>query len=360
MMLSEEQRLRYARHITLAEIGERGQKALLNARIFVVGAGGLGSPVLLYLAAAGVKHITLIDDDQIDLSNLQRQVLFTPNDIGKYKVDVAAQRIRELNPDVTTLVIKERLTAANACGFIRESNLVIDGSDNFNTRYVVNDACVKEEKPWVFGSIFRHEGQVTVFNYHNGPTYRCLFPEPPDNIPSCSEAGVLGSLTGIIGSAMATEAIKIITGAGMVASGKLMIFNMLDLEIRSLEFERTAEAEKINLGKKQEVHCVAPFLEIDPNRFNELISSDVLAIDVREDHESLTGIEGAVKIPLSLLESSLDDFKHRKEIIVFCESGIRSRYAGTIINRSHPAIRVYNLTGGMLKYRAYFNAEDPA
>lgn len=352
-MLSKEDQQRYARHLALSEIGAAGQELLLNSKILVVGAGGLGCPVLQYLAAAGIGKIIIIDHDIVDLSNLQRQVLFTQKDIGRKKAEVARDRILQLNPHINVEAVFARLDHLNARKLVQSVDLVIDGSDNFTTRYLVNDACVLENKPWVFGSVLKYEGQLTVFNYQGGPSYRCLFPEVPENVPSCSDAGVLGALTGTIGAMMANEAIKIITGKGYVASGTLHIINLIKMEFQSLEFSRTEEYNKTPELKSEEVICDTEILEVDVLRFNELLIREILTIDLRETYEIQDELQGVLNIPLGELEERSAEWNTHKEVLLFCESGARSKVAAKYIRKSFPDIKIYHLKEGMKNFRAF-------
>ncbi|MCG3174314.1 MAG: Thiosulfate sulfurtransferase GlpE [Myxococcota bacterium] len=243
--LSADQRDRYSRHIMLPEVGETGQKKLLDAKVLLVGAGGLGSPAALYLAAAGVGTLGVIDPDVVDASNLQRQILHSTDMINVPKVESAAKRLKGLNPDVNIIPYQDRLSSQNVMGIFEKFDIVVDGTDNFPTRYLINDACVMLGKPNVHGSIFRFEGQATVYNYQDGPCYRCLYPEPPPPgmVPSCSEAGVLGVLPGIVGSIQAMEAIKIILGKGNVLSGRLLMFDALNMKFREMKLRRDAHCK---------------------------------------------------------------------------------------------------------------------
>jgi len=238
--LNQDQIKRYTRHILLPEVGVTGQKKLLDAKVLVVGAGGLGCPISLYLAAAGVGTIGLVDFDTVDASNLQRQVLFTTEDVGKPKVEVAAKRLKALNPDVKVNTYQVALKSDNIMDILKDYDMIIDGTDNFPTRYLTNDAAVLQKKPNIYGSIFRFDGQVTVFKTPEGPCYRCLYPEPPPpgEVPSCAEGGVMGAMVGTIGAIQATEAIKLITGAGKPAIGKFVIYNSLDMQFRNLKLHK--------------------------------------------------------------------------------------------------------------------------
>src|ERR1035437_5209301 len=263
-MLTKEEINRYSRHIIMPEIGIEGQEKLKQAKVLVVGAGGLGCPVLQYLTAAGVGIIGIVDDDIVDETNLQRQVLYNKEETGKQKADVAAKKLKLQNQNVHLISHILHLTSANALEIISHYDLVIDGSDNFPTRYLVNDACVMLNKPLVFGSIFKFEGQVSVFNYKNGPTYRCLFPEPPIDSPNCAEIGVLGVLPGIIGTLMANEALKIILGIGEILSGKLFVLDALNFQTQIISFEKDPENLKISSLIDYDNFCTPPLSHGSP------------------------------------------------------------------------------------------------
>ena len=258
--MSDEQSARYARHLALPEVGPEGQKLLTEASILVVGAGGLGSPALLYLAAAGIGKIGIIDDDSVDLSNLQRQILHSTSAVGEAKVVSAKRRLSDLNPEITIEAYEGRLGVGNALDLIDEFDIVIDGSDNFSTRYLINDACEILGKPWVFGSIHRFEGQVTTFNLDGGPNYRDLFPETPpmELAPNCAEAGVLGVLPGIIGSIQATEAIKLILGVGEPLSGRLLVIDTLGMGVRSLSYSHDPSRATVTALSDNEIEYSNP------------------------------------------------------------------------------------------------------
>lgn len=257
MILSQEENKQYSRHLILDEIGVIGQERLKASKVLVIGAGGLGCPILQYLTAAGVGTIGIIDNDTVDQTNLQRQILYTHTDIGKYKTEVAAKRLAKLNPFVNFVVYVEKLTNQNALNLFSCYDIIVDGSDNFPTRYLANDAAILTNKPLVFGSIFKFEGQVTVFNYQNGPTYRCLYPNPPqaNTVPNCSEIGVLGVLPGIIGSIQANEVLKIICEIGEVLSGKLFTFNVLTMEQYKLNFKKNNAIKITGLENDYHFFC---------------------------------------------------------------------------------------------------------
>ncbi|MEI6509301.1 MAG: HesA/MoeB/ThiF family protein, partial [Bacteroidota bacterium] len=243
-MLNPHELKRYNRHIILPEIGLEGQQKLKLAKVLVIGAGGLGCPLLQYLAAAGVGTIGVVDSDTVDESNLHRQILYSSNEVGKNKADIAAKKLSELNPFIKITPIVSYLNSENALQLFSDFDIIIDGSDNFATRYLVNDACVILNKPFVSGSIYKFQGQISVFNYHEGPTYRCLYPEPGD-IPNCAEVGVLGVLPGIVGCLMANETIKMIIGNGEVLSGKLLVFDSLTMQFNTFGFSTVAENKNI-------------------------------------------------------------------------------------------------------------------
>ena len=306
--VSDEQSARYARHLTLPEVGPEGQRLLNEASILVVGAGGLGSPALLYLAAAGIGRIGGIDDDSVDLSNLQRQVLHGTSAIGEAKVVSAERRLSDLNPEITIEAYEARLGVDNALDLIGGFDLVIDGSDNFSTRYLISDACEILGKPWVFGSIHSFEGQVTTFNLDGGPNYRDLFPKAPpmELAPNCAEAGVLGVLPGIVGSIQATEAIKIILGVGEPLSGRLLVIDALGMRMRSLSYSHDLSRAAVSALSDYAIECSNPantdeesqreMLEINPVDYVERVAQgwSPFLLDVRRmDEERIVSLEGS-------------------------------------------------------------------
>jgi len=355
--MNNEELKRYNRHLILPEIGNEGQEKLKNASVFVVGAGGLGCPALLYLAAAGVGKIGIADFDTVDISNLQRQVLYTTEDIGLSKAAQAKKRIQLLNPLVDVSVYTERLDNKNILEYIKSYDIIIDGSDNFATRYLVNDACVILDKPLVYGSIFKFEGQVSVFNYKNGPTYRCIFPEPPGagEVPNCSEIGVLGVLPGMIGTMQANEAIKIITGIGNTLSGKLLLFNALNMEFNTISFSLVPENKNITHLIDYELFCgnenkyIENELTADELRHKLTTEKDLFILDVRNPDEYERFNIGGILIPLPELESLKNKIPLNKEIVVICQSGKRSLIAiEKLKDWGHP--KLFNLTGGLNKW----------
>lgn len=358
-MLTKKEISRYARHIVLPEIGTQGQEKLKRAKVLVVGAGGLGCPVLQYLTAAGVGRIGIIDDDKVEESNLHRQILFSVADCGKPKVKIAKKKLQALNPNVRFVTYCLRLSADNAIDIIKHYDLVIDGSDNFATRYLVNDACVILNKSIVFGSVFRFEGHVSVFNYKNGPTYRCLFPEPPHDSPNCAEIGVLGVLPGIVGTVMANEALKVILEIGETLSGKLLILNALTLQNQIISFKKNRQNMKINKLIDYESFCNAPLWEteriksISAAELRKMLKSKVnfQLIDVREKPEYLESNINGENIPLSYIEENIHRISKDKKVVIHCKSGVRSREAIVLLQKKYGFTNLYNLAGGMDAYK---------
>ncbi len=332
---------RYNRHIILSEIGLEGQSKLSNAKVLVIGAGGLGCPILQYLAAAGIGTIGIVDFDVVDISNLQRQVLFGTSSLGKNKAEAAKERLKDLNDSISIIAYAEKLTHQNAINLFNQYDIIVDGTDNFETRYLVNDACIITNKPLVFGAIYKFEGQVSVFNYQNGPTYRCLFPNPPEKgtVPNCSEIGVLGVLPGVIGSMQTNEVLKIILGIGNILSGKLLCYNALTSQTSTLKvnkneaiFQSVLKEKEVFHKKQMEFHCE---LEIIPISIKDILFEENLQfIDVRELHEQ-PKIENldVSNIPLNTLENNLDKIDSVKKKIIFCQSGIRSKNAVKLLHK---------------------------
>lgn len=368
-MLSQDEIQRYSRHILLSEIGISGQEKLKLAKVLVIGAGGLGCPVLQYLTAAGIGTLGIVDFDKVDISNLQRQILYNVDDIGKPKVDCAIKRLSAQNPCVKFVSHNVQLNNKNALEIIKNYDLVIDGTDNFPTRYLVNDACVLLDKPLVYGSINRFEGQVSVFNYlmhkKNGPTYRCLFPDPPASadVPNCSEAGVLGVLPGIVGTLQANEAIKIIAGIGDVLSGKLFMINALTLQNYTIAFERdetVANSVSIEQFKKNdyELFCngnpATATKEITVAALHQLLVGDrmeIQIIDVREINEQ--PVVNALKelhIPLNTIIKNAGQIDHHKKVIIFCKTGVRSAHAIQVLQKEKGFNNLFNLKGGVVEW----------
>ncbi len=370
--------IRYARHLVLPEVGPQGQRKLKEARVLLVGAGGLGSPAALYLAAAGVGTLGIADDDLVDLSNLQRQVLHGVSHLGQRKVDSARDRLWELNPNVRVIPHPLRLTAANALELLGGYDLVVDGSDNFPTRYLVNDACVLQGKPYVYGAVDRWEGQVSVFGTLGGPCYRCLFrePPPPGLAPTCAEAGVLGAVPGIIGSLQAAEALKLILGVGESLAGRLLIFNALELSFREVGLKRNPQCPVCGDGptRKELVDpdrfCGVepleaapprePIPQVSPRQVAAALGSDAppLLVDVRERWEWEIGnlaTSGAVLIPYGEVENRTEELPRGRPLVVYCQVGVRS---ALIVERLRASgfTEVANLKGG---YLAWADEVDP-
>jgi len=363
---SPEELGRYGRHFVLPEVGSEGQKKLKSSRILVIGAGGLGSPAALYLAAAGIGRLGIVDSDVVELSNLQRQILYGTADVGSRKTDIAGRRITELNPHVDVALYSERLTRDNAMRILGEYDVVIDGTDNFTTRYLVNDACVFLKKPYIYGSIFRFEGQATVFGAAGGPCYRCLHPEPPPVglVPTCAEGGVLGVLPGIIGSIQAAEAIKLILGIGASLAGRLLLLDAVAMEFRELRITRNKSCPVCgdnptitNLmdyeefcGMKQETaqEISGVRTDITAQQLKERMDrgDNILLLDVRQPHEYQLVRLNAQLIPLDQLGQRLSELDRKKDIVVYCHSGMRSAFAAKLL-REQGFDNVQNLLGGI-------------
>jgi len=363
--LSHEELLRYSRHLTLPDVGLEGQSKLRDARVLLVGAGGLGSPAALYLAAAGVGTLGIVDFDVVDRSNLQRQVLHGTSDIGRPKTDSARARLHDINPHVRVEAFSERLTSANALDILRGFDLVVDGSDNFPTRYLINDACVLLNKPNVYGAVFRFDGQVTVFRTKTGPCYRCLYadPPPPDLVPSCAEGGVLGVLPGIIGSLQALEVIKLIVGFGESLVGRLLLFDGRRMQFRELALQKDPDCpvcgERPTVTKliDYEAFCGVGAGSRESGDGVEISARDLqherarkpnlLLIDVREPLEAeIARIEGARLIPLRELPRRLSELPGHAEIVTHCHHGPRSLQAREILKGAGFA-KVRSLSGGI-------------
>jgi adenylyltransferase/sulfurtransferase len=348
---------RYARQITLPEIGEAGQEKLRRASVLIVGAGGLGSPAALYLAAAGVGTLGLVDFDRVDATNLHRQILYGTSDVGRPKLEAARERLEDLNPDVRVVTHAARLTSENALEILAGYDLVIDGTDNFATRYLVNDACVLLGKPNVYGSVFRFDGQVSVFATKDGPCYRCLYPEPPPPglVPSCAEGGVLGILPGVIGTLQATEAIKLIAGVGETLAGRLLLFDALRATFRVMQVRKRCDehAKITRLIDYEELCNPVQSTDITPAELAAQLSAnaDVVLIDVREPYEWNAGhIGSATHIPLAQVPQRLAEIPKDREVVMICRSGGRSAHAQQHLIGQHGYTRVKNLVGGMQRW----------
>jgi adenylyltransferase/sulfurtransferase len=353
---------RYSRHLLIPEVGLAGQERLAAARVLVVGAGGLGSPVLAYLAAAGVGRILVIDDDTVDVTNLQRQILYDTADVGASKALRAAERLRALNPQIAIDPLATRLDASNARDLVRLVDLVVDGSDTFSTRYLVNDACVLEGKPDVHGAIFRFDGQVAVFGAPGGPCYRCLYPEPPPEhlVPTCSEGGVLGVLAGIVGSFQAAETLKLLLGIGSPLIGRLLLIDALDARVRDVRIERDpacplcGDAPSIReVGAAPAREAPARTVpELDLDGLDAALASGAIVLDVREPHERALGeVPDAVAIPATVLEARMHELDTARTYVVACRIGSKSRWAAERLKEAGFG-RVYHLRDGLLALAA--------
>ena len=375
--LSPEELLRYSRHLTLPDVGLQGQSKLRDTRVLLVGAGGLGSPAALYLAAAGVGTLGIVDFDLVDRSNLQRQILHGTSDIGQAKIDSARARLGDINPHVQVETFGEHLTSANALEILGKFDIVVDGSDNFPTRYLVNDACVLLGKPDIYGSVFRFDGQVSVFATKQGPCYRCLYaePPPPDLVPSCAEGGVLGVLPGIIGSLQALEAIKLIVGFGQPLIGRLLLFDGRRMQFRELALAKDPDCPVCGTHPTvkelidYEAFCGAgdggpegaDGVEITPKDLQRERSRkpNLLLVDVREPREAeIASIEGARLIPLRELPRRLSELPSHAEIVTHCHHGQRSLKAREILVGAgfH---NVRSLAGGIDAWSREVDAEVP-
>ena len=352
-MLEREEMQRYHRHLLLPEIGYTGQEKLKAAKVLMVGAGGLGCPVLQYLAAAGVGNIGILDNDVVDLSNLQRQILFTTADLGRPKTQVAAEKILGLNPLVAIHAFPVRLTSENAAEIFAGFDIIIDGSDNFPTRYLVNDTCVALDKPLVFGSVFKFDGQVAVFNYKNGPTYRCLYPTPPtaEESPNCADIGVLGVLPGLIGMYMANEVIKLICGVGTLLSGKLLLVDALENRNQLLTVRRQVTATPPNKPVPPAVCNSEPNIpQITSHELTEWLEQEEdipFLVDVREPQEFAAFNFGGINIPLPNLPENLSRLPIAGTVVFCCSSGQRSLTAATLLKNTGFKGEIYNLRGGV-------------
>ena len=367
--LSNEEIRRYSRHLILPEFGMEGQRKLKQGSVLLIGTGGLGSPLALYLAAAGVGHIGLVDFDIVDESNLQRQIIHGTSTLGIRKTESAKMRLRDLNPHIDIATYDVQITSENAFDLIRPYDVIVDGTDNFPTRYLTNDACVMLGKPNVYGSIFRFEGQATVFSpKHGGPCYRCLYPEPPPPglVPSCAEGGVLGVLPGVIGTIQATEAIKLLTGIGEPLIGRLLLYDALAMRFRELKLRRNPDCpvcgdhptvtELIDYQQfcgisPEEAHRDAT-IEITPAEVADWLHSDnpPFLLDVREPNEwEICHIPGAVRISVNELAERMNELDSAVEMVVYCRSGVRSARAVELL-RQAGFRKVKNMAGGILRW----------
>ncbi|MGB8888237.1 MAG: molybdopterin-synthase adenylyltransferase MoeB [Candidatus Korobacteraceae bacterium] len=372
--LSNDEVLRYSRHLIMPEVGMDGQLKLKQARVLCIGTGGLGSPLALYLAAAGVGTLGIVDFDIVDVTNLQRQVIHGTGDVGRKKLDSAADRIASINPNVDVRKFETRLTSANALQLFRDFDIVVDGTDNFPTRYLVNDACVLTGKPNVYGSIFRFEGQASVFATQNGPCYRCLYPEPPPPglVPSCAEGGVLGILPGLVGLIQATETIKLILGSGEPLIGRLLLVDALAMRFRELKLRKNPECPVCGENPKvkqlidyeqfcgirgEEKPAAANMQDMTPEELKQRLDAgdDLFVLDVREPHEFQICNLGGHLIPLNDLPKRVSELDSSREIVVHCKMGGRSAKAVDFLRQSGFS-KVHNLAGGI---NAWAERVDP-
>lgn len=381
IQLTKEEYERYSRHLILPEVGLDGQKRLKAASVLCIGTGGLGSPLLLYLAAAGIGRIGIVDFDVVDHSNLQRQVIHGTSWVGKPKIESGKNRILEINPYCQVDLYETRLSSENALDIVKDYDVVVDGTDNFPTRYLVNDACVLLNKPNVYGSIFRFEGQATVFNYEGGPNYRDLYPEPPPPglVPSCAEGGVLGILPGVIGVIQATETVKIILGTGNTLSGRLLLYDALNMKFRELKLRPNPERPVIEKlidyemfcgipqAKAAEAQAQAEMREITVHELERLISGEsadtYVLLDVRNPNEhQIARIPGAVLVPLPDIENGdgiakVQELANGSKLIVHCKSGMRSAKAIGILKQA--GIEGTNVKGGILAWSREIDSSVP-
>jgi adenylyltransferase/sulfurtransferase len=372
--LSNDEILRYSRHLIMPEVGMEGQLKLKAARVLCIGAGGLGSPLALYLAAAGVGTMGIVDFDVVDFTNLQRQIIHSTADVGRKKLDSAADKLKAINPYVNLRTFETRLSSENALDLFREFDIIADGTDNFPTRYLVNDACVLTAKPNVYGSIFRFEGQASVFATEQGPCYRCLYPEPPPPglVPSCAEGGVLGILPGLVGVMQATEAIKLILGKGEPLIGRLLLIDALGMKFRELKLRKNPDCPACGKhptitklidynefcgirGEEKPVETGIPEIQVEELKRRLDAGDDLFVLDVREPHEYQICNIGGHLIPLGDLPKRVSELDSSREIVAHCRSGVRSAKAVGFLQQAGFK-KVHNLAGGIL---AWADRVDP-
>ena len=373
-VLSNDEILRYSRHLIMPEVGMEGQQKLKAAKVLCIGAGGLGSPLALYLGAAGVGTLGIVDFDVVDYTNLQRQIIHTTDDVGRKKLDSAADKLKAINQFLNLRLFETKLTSANALELFREFDIIADGTDNFPTRYLVNDACVLTGKPNVYGSIFRFEGQASVFATEEGPCYRCLYPEPPPPglVPSCAEGGVLGILPGLVGVIQATETIKLILGVGDSLAGRLLLVDALGMKFRELKLRKNPDCPACGKnrtitklidyeefcgirGQEEPAGNDVPAISVEELKKKLDAKADIFVLDVREPHEyQICNLKGYL-IPVGDLPKRVNELDSSREIIAHCRSGVRSAKAVNFLRRSGFK-KVYNLTGGIL---AWADRVDP-
>jgi sulfur-carrier protein adenylyltransferase/sulfurtransferase len=376
-VLSSDEILRYSRHLIMPEVGMEGQQKLKAAKVLCIGAGGLGSPLALYLTAAGVGTLGIVDFDVVDYTNLQRQIIHSTADVGRKKLDSAAEKLKAINPYINLRTFDTRLTSANALELFREFDIIADGTDNFPTRYLVNDACVLTGKPNVYGSIFRFEGQASVFATEEGPCYRCLYPEPPPPglVPSCAEGGVLGILPGLVGVIQATETIKLILGRGDPLIGRLLLVDALGMKFRELKLRKSPDCpvcgtnptvkELIDYnefcgirGEEAPVATDVPAITVEELKQQLDSKKDLFILDVREPHEyQICNLNGYL-IPLGDLPKRVHELDSSRDIVAHCRSGVRSGKAVTFL-RQAGFKKVHNLTGGILAWADKIDPKMP-
>jgi len=372
--LTNDEILRYSRHLIMPEVGMAGQQKLKAARVLCIGAGGLGSPLTLYLAAAGVGTLGIVDFDVVDFTNLQRQIIHSTADVGRKKLDSAAEKLKAINPFINLKTFETRLSSENALELFRDFDIVADGTDNFPTRYLVNDACVLTDKPNVYGSIFRFEGQASVFATEEGPCYRCLYPEPPPPglVPSCAEGGVLGILPGLVGVMQATEVIKLILGQGEPLIGRLLLIDALGMKFRELKLRKNPDCPACGThptvtklidynefcgirGEEKPVETGIPEMQVEELKRRLDAGEDLYVLDVREPHEYQICNIGGHLIPLGDLPKRVNELDSSREIVAHCRSGVRSAKAVGFLQQAGFK-KVHNLAGGIL---AWADRVDP-
>ncbi|MBZ5597388.1 MAG: molybdopterin-synthase adenylyltransferase MoeB [Acidobacteriia bacterium] len=375
--LTNDEILRYSRHLIMPEVGMEGQQKLKAARVLCIGAGGLGSPLALYLAAAGVGTLGIVDFDVVDYTNLQRQIIHTTADVGRKKLDSAAEKLKAINPFLNLRTFETRLSSDNALDLFRAFDIIADGTDNFPTRYLVNDACVLTGKPNVYGSIFRFEGQASVFATEQGPCYRCLYPEPPPPglVPSCAEGGVLGILPGLVGVIQATEVIKLILGKGEPLIGRLLLIDALGMKFRELKLRKNPDCPACGKhptvtklidynefcgirGEEKPVETKLPEMQVEELKRRLDAGDDLFVLDVREPHEyQICNLNGYL-IPLGDLPKRVHELDSGREIVAHCRSGVRSGKAVDFL-RQAGFKKVHNLAGGILAWADKIDPKMP-
>lgn len=381
IVLTNDEKVRYARHLILPQVGEAGQKKIKSASVLVVGAGGLGSPVLMYLAAAGIGKIGIIDDDKVDMTNLQRQIIHSTSSIGELKTESAKRRIKQINPEIIVDIFDTRLTIENAKEIIDGYDIIVDGTDNFATRYTISDCCEILGKPWVFGSIHRFEGQVSVFNLNGSPNYRDLFPKapPPELAPNCAEAGVLGVLPGIIGSFQANEVLKIVLEMDGILDSELLLIDTQTMNIRKLRYNSNKEREKVTELSEEAISCALGLdeeqsldasstkqnmKEISPLEYVDKVKNGwkPFFLDVRrEEEEKIVTLPNTnLRISHTEVPSRLQEIPEDQDIVIYCRSGARSAMVANFLKMSGDySMEVYNLSGGIHLWSSTVDSSIP-